>query len=429
MDYQQTLDFLFSQLPVFQRDGASAYKANLENALKLDDYFDHPHLKFKTIHIAGTNGKGSVSHMLASVLQATGYQTGLYTSPHLKDFRERIKINGEMISEPEVVDFVEIHQDIIVDLKPSFFEITVAMAFDYFARMNVDIAVIEVGMGGRLDSTNIIRPIVSVITNIGFDHIQFLGKTLELIALEKAGIIKEGTPAIIGETQVETEHVFRQFAQKKNSVIIFSDQVRTIKNDWYSDDKYNFRILKGIVEEYPQLTIDLQGGYQKRNVLTVLATLDLIKKHLHITAEHIQKGLLSTCRTTGLKGRWQILSENPMIVCDTGHNEHGLRQVIEQISKIPFEKLHVVLGMVNDKDHGKILTLMPVNASYYFTRAQIPRALDEKELMTIAANFGLKGNAYPSVAEAIESAKSKASPNDMIFIGGSTFIVAEVPGL
>jgi dihydrofolate synthase / folylpolyglutamate synthase len=429
MNYQQTLDFLFSQLPMFQRDGASAYKANLDNTIALDDYFGQPHRHFQTIHVAGTNGKGSVSHMLASVLQCAGYKTGLYTSPHLKDFRERIKINGLMIPEFEVVDFVLKHQGIIETLKPSFFELTVAMAFDFFARQNIDIAVIEVGMGGRLDSTNIITPLVSVITNIGYDHVQFLGSTLNLIAGEKAGIIKKDIPVVIGETHPETESVFNHVTKNHKSPIIYADKIRSIGNSFHGDNGLSLQVMKGTNEEFHQLTLDLQGFYQKKNILTVLATLDQLNNKLSISSQQIKDGVSSTISSTGLKGRWYKLSEHPLMICDTGHNEHGLQQVVEQIKLTKYNKLHIVLGMVNDKDHNKVLQLLPTHAEYYFTRAAIPRALDEKLLMEMAGRFNLKGKCYPTVPLAIDAAKASASPDDFIFIGGSTFVVADIPEL
>ena len=427
MNYNEAIDFLFSQLPMYQRKGRAAYKANLDNTHKLDAYFGHPHRKFKSIHVAGTNGKGSVSHQLAAVLQAAGYRTGLYTSPHLKSFRERIKINGEMIPEPEVVDFVTNHQAVIKDISPSFFEMTVAMAFDYFARQKVDVAIVEVGLGGRLDSTNIISPDLSVITNISFDHVEFLGDTVEKIATEKAGIIKASTPVVIGETQAETEPVFKQRAQELGSPILFADQILHLP---YSTRDMQGRQVFNIEKEdqvvYPNLLLDLKGFYQKKNLCTVLVALEKLQEMGYaITKNHIYAGLENASKITGLLGRWQLLGNNPLIVTDTGHNEEGIRNLVEQIEQTPYKKLHFVMGVVNDKNIDKILSLLPKQATYYFTRASIPRSLDEKLLKESAKEYNLEGNSYPTVAEAIKASKSAAQAEDLIFIGGSTFVVAE----
>lgn len=428
MDYQQTTQFLFSQLPVYQRDGKSAYKANLNNTIALDTYFNHPHEQFMTIHVAGTNGKGSVSHMLAAILQHAGYKVGLYTSPHLKDFRERIRINGEPISEHEVINFVEQHKKIIESLRPSFFELTVAMAFHYFARQQIDIAVIETGLGGRLDSTNIITPLISVITNIGFDHVQFLGNTLRLIAGEKAGIIKPNIPVIIGETQTETAPVFLAKALELSSPIVFADQIRVaIPSE--KEGKTFYSVFKQGETEFINLISDLQGSYQAKNILTVLAALNALPSNLVVKNADIIEGLKSVSQTTGLKGRWQIVQENPKIICDTGHNAEGISYVVKQLEIENYTKLHMVIGMVSDKDITKVLSLLPKNAVYYFTRASIPRAMNEQELMKQASNFDLTGSAFSTVAEAIASAKTQATCSDLIFIGGSTFVVAEVPEL
>ncbi len=427
MNYKETLDWLFSQLPMYQRIGKAAYKADLVNTIKLDTYFNHPHKKFKSIHIAGTNGKGSVSHMLASVLQTAGYKVGLYTSPHLKDFRERIKINGQMIPEAEVIDFVEKHKNYFEEIQPSFFEMTVAMAFDYFERSKIDVAVVEVGMGGRLDSTNIITPDLSVITNIGFDHTVFLGDTLEKIAGEKAGIIKSGVPVVIGETQTETEQVFKKTASERGSRIEFADQVYSADYSMQTmDGKQVFTIsAKGKIL-YENLKLDLLGIYQRKNICTVLRSLDLLKElNYKIDSEHIYRGIESASRTTGLMGRWQILNQKPLTICDTGHNYEGMSYVVEQIRNTPYKNLHIVFGVVDDKDVDKVMTILPKEATYYFTRASIPRALNEELLKQKAEKFELLGKTYSTVQIAIENAKKNAGVNDLIFIGGSTFVVAD----
>jgi len=422
MNYQEAIRFLFNSLPMYQRIGQAAYKANLDNTLAFDAYFGHPHNNFRTIHVAGTNGKGSVSHMIAAVLQEAGYRTGLYTSPHLKDFRERIRINGEMISENEVIGFVEKHNAIIDTIQPSFFEMTVAMAFDYFARNQVEIAVIEVGMGGRLDSTNIITPLLSVITNIGYDHTQFLGKTLEEIAGEKAGIIKDGIPVIIGETQPETQRVFTDKAASCHAPIVFADTIYNACRKLNSG-KYSVYTVNSDITYH----LDLGGLYQGKNLQTTLCALDELRKHCKaITKEHIYKALSSVQNTTGLRGRWQVLSENPMVVCDTGHNAEGISYTMQQIASHSFEKLHIVFGVVNDKDLSKVLQLLPKEATYYFTKASIPRALNENELKLIAESTGLHGEAYISVSEAYDTALRHAGKKDFIYIGGSTFVVAEL---
>jgi len=427
MNYKETLDWLFSHLPMYQRVGKAAYKADLVNTIKLDTYFNYPHKKFKSIHIAGTNGKGSVSHILASVLQAAGYKVGLYTSPHLKDFRERIKINGQMIPESEVVDFVDQHKKIFEVIQPSFFEMTVAMAFDYFERNKIDVAVVEVGMGGRLDSTNIITPDLSVITNIGFDHTAFLGDTLEKIAGEKAGIIKSGIPVVIGETQTETERVFKKTASEKDSRIEFADQYYESNYSMQtSDGRQSFTIsAKGKII-FENLKLDLLGIYQRKNICTVLRSLDMMKELGYIIdKESIYTGILNASKNTGLLGRWQILNQHPLIICDTGHNFEGMSYVVDQIKNTPHKNLHMVFGVVDDKDVDKVMTILPKEAIYYFTRASIPRALNQDLLKQKAANYNLQGDSYPTVKIAIENAKINAGVNDLIFIGGSTFVVAD----
>lgn len=428
MNYQETIHWLFNQLPMYQRQGKAAYKADLNNTLALDDYFSHPHNKFRSIHVAGTNGKGSVSHMLASILQESGYKVGLYTSPHLKDFRERIKINGEMISEEFVVDFVHHHQYKFEEIKPSFFEMTVAMAFDFFAHQKIDVAVIEVGMGGRLDSTNIITPDLSIITNIGLDHTAFLGKTLEKIAVEKAGIIKKNVPVIIGETQKETKPIFTDKARQLNTNIYFADQYYKIDYAMLSvDNKQVLNVKKEHAIVYDDLKLDLLGSYQSKNLITVLKSIDLLtQKGYNIEKEGIYLGLKKVTTNTGLLGRWQILANNPGIVCDTAHNSDGIHYVVQQLEQTAFDKLHIVFGVVDDKNLDTILEKMPKHATYYFTKADIPRALNQEILQKMAKEFNLLGNSYGDVQTAFNEAKKNASVNDLIFIGGSTFVVAEV---
>ena len=428
MNYKETLDFLYSQLPAYQRIGKAAYKANLDNTLALDRYFGSPHKAFATIHIAGTNGKGSVSHMMASVLQMAGYKTGLYTSPHLRDFRERIRVNGIMIPEEDVVSFVSQHREIIESVSPSFFEMSVALAFDYFKKMKVDIAVIETGMGGRLDSTNIITPLLSVITNIGHDHMEFLGNTLELVAAEKGGIIKAGIPVVIGESQDETAPVFEAIALSKGSPVFFADRnyhctLAPLKIDEMTR-RYTVRRLED-PKDFSGIT-PLPGDYQSKNLVTLFQAMELIESPFKVSPEILIKGIEATKQLTGLLGRWQLLRRDPVVICDTGHNKEGIGYVMSQIAGLKYEKLHIVLGVVNDKDLSSILPLFPVDAKYYFTRASIPRALDENLLNTEAGKYGLRGSSYPDVATAYKTALGSAGINDLIFIGGSTFVVAEV---
>lgn len=428
--YQEVLDYLYSQLPMFQRTGAAAYKDNLDNTIRLDEMFDYPHRTFKSIHVAGTNGKGSVSHMIASILQEAGYKTGLYTSPHLKDFRERIRVNGEMITEEAVIKFTESFLTIneIQQMEPSFFELTVSMAFDYFRSMQVDVAVIEVGLGGRLDSTNIITPEVSVITNISFDHMYLLGNTLAKIAGEKGGIIKPAIPVVIGESATETNAVFEQLAGKAESTIAFADQFYEATYGMLTTDgKQSLNIRSHGKVVYPNLLLDLLGIYQRLNVPTVLKTIDILNdKGWNLSEEFIRKGLANTIHNTGLLGRWQIIGNNPLTICDTGHNPAGIQLVVEQINQTPWDKLHIVIGMVNDKDQNEVLSLLPTNADYYFTKANIPRATEPEELASKAAMFGLNGNSYPSVRQALSEALAHAGKNDLVFVGGSTFVVAEI---
>ena len=423
MTYKETLDWLFAQLPMYQREGQAAYKANLDNTLKLDAHFQHPHHHFKSIHVAGTNGKGSVSHMLASILQEAGYKTGLYTSPHLKDFRERIKINGQMISEDYVTRFVAQNKELFATIQPSFFEMTVAMAFKYFADEQADIAVVEVGLGGRLDSTNIITPLASVITNISFDHMALLGDTLPKIAAEKAGIIKPGIPAIIGTEDSAYDFVFKEKAAICKAPLTFASSEWTTRQN--PDKTYNFHRRTGIA--FKNIESELKGNYQRKNIPVVLETiLSLRNDGLHISDRNIRDGIAKTIRNTGLLGRWQQLATIPNTICDTGHNIDGLTEIVAQLKTCKYEKLHIVIGMVSDKDVSSVLSILPKEARYYFCKASIPRAMDEHLLAEKAKAAGLTGNVYPTVTQAYEAAKQNASPQDMIYIGGSTFVVAEV---
>ena len=427
MDYQQTLDYLYAQLPMFTRVGESAYRKDLHNTIALCAVLDNPQHKFKTIHVAGTNGKGSVSHMLAAILQIAGYKTGLYTSPHLKDFRERIRINGEMIPEQKVIDFVAQNKHLFQELSPSFFEVTVAVAFEYFANENVDIAIIEVGLGGRLDSTNIIKPEVSVITNIGMDHMHILGNTLVEIAKEKAGIIKAHTPVVIGEYTAETKAVFLAKANDINAPITYASQEWEVISDKLLDGKRALKLRNTTLQKNIQLKLDLTGTYQTKNALTVLSAVsEICKKGFNVSDEHIIAALAQVKYLTGLNGRWQTLQTQPLIICDTGHNEDGIKEVIKNIDTITFKNLHIVIGMVNDKDSRKVLGLFPQNATYYFCAPNLPRAKSAPDLQNQAAEFDLKGDAYSSVSLALSAAKSKAQVDDFIFVGGSTFVVAEV---
>jgi len=423
MTYQETIDYLYNQLPVYQHVGGSAYKEGLDNSLALDEYFGHPHRKYKTIHVAGTNGKGSTSHLLAAILQESGYRVGLYTSPHLVDFRERIRVNGKKISEEYVTDFVEKHREHFEPIHPSFFELTMMMAFCYFADMDVEIAIIEVGLGGRLDSTNIITPIVSVITNISYDHIQYLGDTLEKIASEKAGIIKPKIPVIIGEAEGSVRKVFEEKAQLENAPITFAEDKNIIqKSELQSDGSLLFQ-----TQQYPNLKGELGGLPQIKNAATVLSTIDtLLGEGIAIIPNAVYEGFAHVTELTGLLGRWQVIKQyNPRIICDTGHNVGGFKYIAEQLANEKYNQLRIIIGMVNDKDISNVLALLPKKAIYYFTRASINRALDEKELNIKASQFGLSGNSYPTVDKAIQKALSDAHTDDLIFIGGSNFVVAE----
>ena len=431
MTYQQTIDYLFAQLPMYSRIGAAAYKEDLHNTIALCNALDNPQTKFKSIHIAGTNGKGSTSHMLAAILQQAGYKTGLYTSPHLKDFRERIKINGEMIAQEFVVDFVQRTQQISKDIEPSFFELTMTMAFDYFADQQVDIAIIETGLGGRLDSTNIITPILSIITNIGYDHMNILGDTLEKIATEKAGIIKKNTPVIIGEYLAETKQIFISKAIECNAPITFAQNEVTISDISLSTQKLHCKVITKENNTQEKITLDLNGIYQANNLPTILcAEKILIEKGFKIKKEDLQFALSNTKTLTGLHGRWDVIAENPTIVLDVAHNEDGIKQVLKQVNYIKTEnkncKVHFIMGMVKDKEVDKVLSLLPVDAQYYFTNAHIPRALPAEDLKIKASSFNLNGNFFDDVDDAIKAAQTNAVEQDLIVVCGSVFVVGEV---
>jgi dihydrofolate synthase/folylpolyglutamate synthase len=423
--YTEVIDYLYSRLPMFTRDGASAFKKDLDNTLALCAAFDNPQHKFKSIHVAGTNGKGSSSHMLAAILASAGYKTGLYTSPHLVDFRERIRINGEQISEQFVVDYVNNNQDLIEDVQPSFFEATVVMAFDYFAKEQVDIAIIEVGLGGRLDSTNVISPEVCLITNIGMDHMNLLGDTLEEIAGEKAGIIKQHTPVVISESNELTAPIFIAKANLENAPIIFADQ--KIKANRLEKDALAQRI--GISKEggTKVYELDLTGSYQVKNIVGVLAVVDQIRqKGFAISEEQLSYALANVQKLTGFQGRWQTLSTEPLIICDTGHNEDGIKEVIKNLNEVSYNRLHIVIGAMKDKDLDHMLPYLPKDAIYYFSNPDMPRAMEATELADKAKAYGLSGIVSGSVIQALNDAKSAYLPGDLIFVGGSNFVVAEV---
>lgn len=428
MTYQETLDFLFSSLPMYQRVGKAAYKANLDNTLALDAYFGHPHRSFRSIHVAGTNGKGSVSHMLASVLQEAGYQTGLYTSPHLLDFRERIRINGKPVPEAEVTDFVNRHHKIIREISPSFFEMTVAMAFDYFARQKVDVAIVETGLGGRLDSTNILSPELTIITNISMDHMEFLGNNLASIAREKGGIIKQGIPLVLGMAHEETEKLLLSMAGEKEVPVHLA--YRTYESLFQTMNREGLvmhRIRELHSDSIETITLDLAGDYQRENLITVRTALGLLKdRGWNISPEAVQEGLSSVVKNTGILGRWQTIGHNPRRICDTAHNQAGIAAAMKQLMQLPCKNLHMVWGMVADKELDAILPLLPGEATYYFTRSGVPRSLDPHVLKAAASVHGLKGELFPSVSEAYGAAMQNAGADDMIFVGGSTFVVADL---
>ena len=428
MDYQQTIEFLYQQLAAFHRTGADAYHANLDITIQLMDVFHYPYTDFESIHVAGTNGKGSVSHMLASILQTAGYKTGLYTSPHMKDFRERIRINGKMIPKSYVTGFVKSNMDVFEKLKPSFFEMTTAMAFCYFSEQQVDIAVIETGLGGRLDSTNVIQPEISVITNIGKDHTGLLGKTLDRIAFEKAGIIKNETPVVLGKILPGLRSVFDIKAASLKAPVYYSQEHYRIKKSWYIG-AYNDRLIMDITSTRKRFHLEspLTGFYQKENMITVLQTCELLEKKGYSVHDHfIIKGIAEVIKNTGLMGRWQILGHKPLIICDSGHNVDGIKQVVRQLKTIQYNTLHIVFGMVNDKEAHSILKLLIPDAAYYFCRPSVPRGLDENILAGAAAQYGIFGKVFPSVKDALIEAKKQSTQGDVIFIGGSSFVVAEV---
>lgn len=422
MTYNDTIHYLYNKLPVFQKTGTSAYKEGLENTLAIDQRLSHPHQNYRTIHVAGTNGKGSVSHTIAAILQQAGYKTGLYTSPHLVDFRERIKVNGQMIPEDFVTSFVEEHKSFFDNIHPSFFEVTTAMAFDYFSKANVDVAVIEVGLGGRLDCTNIISPGLSIITNISFDHTTLLGNTLPAIAVEKAGIIKSGIPVVIGEFTTETKPVFIKTAKEKGSPIHFAEEESMINSsELLQEGKWKFETI-----EYPGLIGELGGLVQKKNAETILRSVKILKERgYNIPDQSVYEGFANVTRITGLQGRWQCAGYNPKIVLDTGHNTGGIQYIAKQLSNKKYRQLHIIIGMVDDKDVTAVLKLLPRDAVYYFTKASVQRALNENILAEKANENGLYGQTYPTVKEAFEAAKKAATTEDFIFIGGSTFIVAD----
>lgn len=424
MNYQETLTYLYESVPMFQQIGSSAYKEGLDNTYALDEYFGHPHRKFKTIHVAGTNGKGSCSHTLAAILQSAGYKTGLYTSPHLVDFRERIRINGKTVPKEFVVDFVDKYRSFFEPLAPSFFELTTAMAFKHFEEEKVDVAIIEVGLGGRLDCTNIITPELCIITNISFDHTQFLGNTLAKIASEKAGIIKSGIPVIIGETTPETKPVFNNKAQEVSAPILFAEEEHLL-HDARKDENGQWVYQ---TEDYTVLNGELGGLCQLKNTNTLLSAIrQLNKKGFKLSENDVRKGFAEVTNLTGLMGRWQKIGEHPTIICDTGHNTGGISYIVEQlINYQTYRQLHIIIGMVNDKDISGVLAMLPKDATYYFTRASVKRALPEEELQLLADKAGLKGNRYPTVSQALEAAKENAQENDFIFVGGSSFIVADL---
>lgn len=405
MNYNETIDYLFHSTPVFEKIGAKAYKPGLQTTEALDTHFGHPHQSFKTIHIAGTNGKGSCSHTIAAILQSQGYKVGLYTSPHLVDFRERIRVNGECVPEQFVIDFVEENRNFFEPLHPSFFELTTAMAFKYFAEQKVDYAVIEVGLGGRLDCTNIITPILSIITNISFDHTQFLGNTLALIAGEKAGIIKPGVPVVVGEYLPETKPVFAEVASKQHAPILFAQD---------SDINYD-------------VTLELGGSYQEKNEKTIFAALSLLQSNVEISLQSIQNGFAHVCELTGLRGRWEKLNDAPLTICDTGHNLAGWEYLAPQIEAVKAARKHIVFGMVDDKDVAGVLQMLPkTGVKYYWTQASTHRAIPVEKLVDLAQSFGLNGTMYHSVKEAFNAAKKQAQKEDFIFVGGSSYIVADL---
>lgn len=424
--YSEALEFLYARLPMFSRDGFTAYKKDLYRTQALCEALGNPHRKLKCIHIAGTNGKGSSSHMIASVLAHNGYKTGLYTSPHLLDFRERIRVNGELLDADYFVDFIKNNQKLIADVEPSFFELTVAMSFHYFVKQGVDIAVIETGLGGRLDSTNIITPILSMITNIGLDHADLLGNTLPDIAKEKAGIIKKCVPVVISEHNPESDSVFIQVSKDRHAPIFFAEDLYNIKKNETNEDFLLLQVNDIRKDRVFSLQLDLKGSYQSKNVLGVLTVIEKLSElGYHFNLKKNQEALSQVQKFTGLQGRWQTLSKDPLVICDTGHNEHGFKQVLENIQKLQTNRLHMVIGMMKDKDIDSILGCMPSDATYYFCKPQLPRAMESEQLKQKAAVHGLFGTAHKSVIEAVDSALEAYQSGSLIFIGGSTFVVAE----
>lgn len=430
MTYEQTIAYLYEKLPVFHRIGKAAFKADLSNTIALCEHLDNPQHKFKTIHVGGTNGKGSTSHFLAAIFQSAGYKTGLYTSPHLKSFTERIRINGEPIPENRVVDFVKDNNFFIETLEPSFFELSVGMAFDYFAKEAVDIAIIEVGLGGRLDSTNIIKPILSIITNISFDHTDILGNTLPKIAYEKAGIIKQRVPVVISERNPETEIIFVEKAKQENAPIYFASDEYRVTDSKLNESNVDLEIIRSYEKLPFVITSQLMGNYQSKNIIGVLKAVDLlVKSGYSINHKNIEDGFSKVVDLTGLKGRWQTLSKYPKIICDTAHNVAGISQILENLKISKYHKLWMILGFVSDKDISSILILLPKEANYIFCHANIPRALSATELLKKAKDFGLNGVIINEVNEAIKYAVSKSKLEDLIYVGGSTFVVAEINSL
>ncbi len=424
MTYKETTEYLYNSAPLFQNIGAGAYKEGLHTTRALDDHFGHPHMRYRTIHVAGTNGKGSVSHTLAAILQHAGMKVGLYTSPHLKDFRERIRVNGICVPEEYVVNFVENEREFFAPMRPSFFELTTAMAFKYFADEGVDVAVVEVGLGGRLDCTNIINPDLSVITNISFDHIQFLGDTLEKIAAEKAGIVKHGVPVVIGESACSTvDEVFLKKAESMGTSIVFADRTNELLHTTGNEDG----TLEYSTRSFGTITGELGGLCQEKNTATILAAVkELMRCGYNINDECVRSGFSKVVETTGLSGRWQTISKEPLTICDTGHNVGGMQYIASQLKSTPHDRLHIILGMADDKDVDGVLDMLPKEANYYFTQAGVKRALNAVRLMEKALDKGLKGAAFPSVPEAYEEARKNASKKDLIFIGGSTFVVSDM---
>lgn len=422
MTYDETVTYLFNCAPPFQQVGGAAYKEGLSTTIALDNHLGNPHRKFRTIHVAGTNGKGSTSHTLAAILQESGYKVGLYTSPHLIDFRERMRVNGITASKEYVTDFVERHRAFFEPLQPSFFELTTAMAFNYFAEQNVDVAVIEVGLGGRLDCTNIITPELCIITNISPDHTQFLGNTLQEIASEKAGIIKNGIPVVIGETTTETKEVFARKAKESNAPITFAEEEALLTSATPMENGYRYSSTI-----FGEFCGELGGDYQQKNTNTLLSAINILRgKGFTITEESLRKGFTNVCKLTGLMGRWQKIQDNPHVICDAGHNIGGIKYITEQLARVDCRELRIVFGMVNDKDITSVLKMMPKNAKYYFTQASIKRAMPADDLKNMAERFGLMGNSHPNVKEALEAALSDSSDDDFIFVGGSCFIVADL---